>query len=147
LLPAPDDVDWWEYVPLLMKRSFVPDWMAWHAWGRLSLPDLSVWRQRFVDPPPTPGRDILGRVSPDAAEVANAWQAAPMAVRVGQSESGRFVPSTRGFATSLFDGVDLARLEWNRWVLQFSGGVAPPGSPPFPEGYIAIQNGAELKGE
>ncbi len=139
LLPAPSDVDWWQYVPLLMERAFVPAWMAWHAWGRLSLPDLSAqsreggaWRRRFVDPPPTPGRDILGQVALDAAEIAHAWQAAPVAVRVQPGESGRL-------STSLFDGADLARLAWNRWVLQF------PGSAPFSEGYIAPQNGARLK--
>ncbi len=132
LLPAPRDVEWWGYVPLLMERAFVPAWFAWHAWGRLSLPDLSSWSRRFVDPPPTPGRDILGQVSLDAAELAHAWQAAPVAVRVQPSESGRW-------STSLFNGADLARLEWNHWVLQF------PGSALFSEAYMAPQNGARLK--
>jgi hypothetical protein len=115
--------------------------MAWHAWGRLSLPDLSMWRWRFHSAQPAPGGEILsqavqsredGALAP--AEIARAWQAAPVAVRVQQSESGRL-------ATALFDGADLARLEWNRWILQLSD------SAPFPGECIIIQNGAELEAE
>jgi hypothetical protein len=140
-------VDWWEHVPLLMERSLVPDWMAWHAWGRLPLPDLSAWRWRFQSAQPAPGREILsqtvqsrkeGALAP--VEIARAWQAAPVAVRIQQSESGRL-------ATALFDGADLARLEWNRWVLQFSDSATPASLTPFPGGYIALQNGARLKVE
>jgi hypothetical protein len=154
LLPAPDDVDWWGYVPLLMERSLVPGWMAWHAWGRLSLPDLSArsheggaqsraggaWHLRFVGPPPTPGRDIPGRVSQDAAQIMQAWQADPVAVRAGPSDSGRF-------ATTLFDGADLARLEWNRWVLGLRDDAERAGVAPFSEGHPISQNGAALGGE
>jgi hypothetical protein len=121
-----------------MERALVPDWMAWHAWGRLSLPDLSAWRRRFQSAQPASGREILGQASLAPAEITRAWQAAPVVVRVEQSGSGRF-------ATSLFDGADLARLEWNRWVLRLQDGVERAEFTPFSEGYIAIQNGAGLR--
>ncbi len=144
LLLAPDDVDWWQYVPLLMERAFVPTWMAWHAWGRLSLPDLSAWRRRFQGAQPAPGREILGQTLQSredgalaSAEITRVWQAVPVAVQVQQNTSGRF-------ATTLFDGADLARLEWNRWVLQLPDDATLTGFLPFSEGSIALQNGAEL---
>jgi hypothetical protein len=110
LLPPPDAAPWWAYTPLLIERAFVPTWMAWHDWGRLALPGLSAWRRRFLDPTPVPGKAVLRRLSLSPVEITRAWKAPPAAVRVIQSESGYF-------ASTLFDGSDLARLEWNRWIL------------------------------
>jgi hypothetical protein len=117
-----EGVRWSEYVPLLLDRESVALWMAWHAWGRLSrpfgrdaslpLPDLSEWRRRFCAPSPVPGRDVLDQSPFQGAQILRDWRAPPVAVQMAQ-------PSKSGyFATSWLDGPDVARLEWNRWVLQ-----------------------------
>ncbi len=110
--PPPEDVPWWEYVPILMGRDLVATWMAWHAWGRLSLPDLSAWRRRFLASSPVPGKELLSRKETglSSAEIVRIWTDAPVAVQVLQSETGYFASAT-------FAGPDVARLEWNRFVL------------------------------
>jgi len=110
LLPPSDLTTWWEYVPLLVERAFVPAWVGWHAWGRLSLPDLSSWHRRLLDPSAVPGKEVSNPASFSPAEITQAWKAPPAAVQVIQSETGYF-------ASTLFDGSDVTRLEWNRWVL------------------------------
>ncbi len=113
LSPSSGEATWWEHVPLLIEREVLVEWFAWHAWGRLSLPDLSAWHRRFLEPLPTPGREVLSRVSFAPAEILRLWQSPPAAVRLLQNETGYF-------ASSLFDGSDLVRLEWNRWILRQS---------------------------
>jgi hypothetical protein len=109
-----DNVDWWRYVPIVMDRDFVPTWIGWHAWDRLSLPNLSEWCQRFADPAPVQGREILNQADLPGVEIRDAWAAPPAAVQVVQSETGYF-------ATSWFGRSDITRLEWNRWILLNQG--------------------------
>jgi hypothetical protein len=109
-------VKWWEYVPLFIEHEAIPLWMEWHTWDRLALPDLSEWCQRFQSAPPVSGRDLLEleveglEASVSTSDLVKFWSAAPVAVRTLENETGHFV-------SMLFDGADVARLEWNRWVL------------------------------
>jgi hypothetical protein len=106
-----DDARWWQVVPIVMERRSVPTWFAWHNWDRLSLPDLAEWCRRLADPAPVQGKEILEQVDLPGAEIRDAWAAPPVAVRMMQSGTGYF-------ATSWFDGSDITRLAWNRWVLE-----------------------------
>jgi len=109
-------VKWWEYVPLLIEREAIPLWMEWHTWDRLALPDLSTWCGRFQSSDAVSGRELLELEGPgvtksiSASDLVDFWSAAPVAVRTLENQTGHFV-------SMLFDGADLARLEWNRWVL------------------------------
>jgi hypothetical protein len=109
-------VKWWEYVPLLIEREAIPLWMEWHTWDRLTLPDLSTWCGRFQSSDAVSGRELLELEGPgvtesiSASDLVDFWSAAPAAVRTLENQTGHFV-------SMLFDGADLARLEWNRWVL------------------------------
>ncbi len=110
---ATRQVKWWGCVPLLMEREAIPLWMEWHTWDRLALPDLSTWCGRFQSASAVSGRDFLETsevMACDTNALLNLWSAAPVAVRTLENETGHFV-------SMLFDGADVARLEWNRWVL------------------------------
>jgi hypothetical protein len=110
--PPPEGVNWWEYVPVLVARDSLATWMAWHDWGRLSLPDLSAWQRRFLASPPVPGKELLSRKETrlSSAEIVRLWTVVPVAVRVLQNETGYL-------ASAALAGPDVARLEWNCFVL------------------------------
>jgi hypothetical protein len=98
---------------MLIERDEVELWMAWNAWGRLSLPvDLSAWHRRFAEASEVKGRDLPpdSGLSLARASTLKVWEAPPVAVRVLHNRTGYF-------ASAALDGRDTTRLEWNRWVL------------------------------